>query len=346
MAGTNQYLTFAAAAGSLTLQYKDWNTYVARQQGFQIGEVDPEPFNTVLRQGTIGTAVLGQIVADYANVDAVDDGSVPNFEANLRIAFAAMLAGAYTAIDTSATVNTITAALSPAPPALNQSFPFFVQANNTNTGPVGINLNGLGLRNVVRRDGAVLQAGDIVKGRFYHLLYDNALGAVRFIGSATSETPVSSGGGSGGGTTPGVASFFFAPGGLNAVPSYSVRTKLTNFGSIANATNGALTWDVANSRLVCATAGVYDIGIRFAQNMPAGINYSFFAGLYRNGSTQSEMEIDQTNSSVTYYGPGGSTSRVMRLAVGDYLEVYGSHNYGTNTTLNFYVDIAALFIGT
>lgn len=44
--------------------------------------------------------------------------------------------------------------------------------NNANTGASTVNVNGLGVKNIVRRDGSALQAGDIAAGSLNELVYD------------------------------------------------------------------------------------------------------------------------------------------------------------------------------
>lgn len=66
------------------------------------------------------------------------------------------------AVDTSAIVNTITAAPMPAVTAYTTGFVLRVNPANTNTGPVTINLNGLGAISLKRPDGGTLMPGDLV----------------------------------------------------------------------------------------------------------------------------------------------------------------------------------------
>lgn len=83
MAGTNDYLQFAASGDSSTVEtqaaYLVDSTLSA---GMVAGVVPSTRLNKILRQATMASAVLGQIIANNG-VNASDDGNVSNFITNL-----------------------------------------------------------------------------------------------------------------------------------------------------------------------------------------------------------------------------------------------------------------------
>lgn len=87
------------------------------------------------------------------------------------------------ALDTSATVNIITAALTPAPLALADGMQARIKAANTNTTAVTMNLNGLGSLPVIGAAGA-LQGGEIVATYDYDLVYSAAAASWLLMGSS------------------------------------------------------------------------------------------------------------------------------------------------------------------
>src|SRR5215471_4579461 len=73
------------------------------------------------------------------------------------------------AIDTGA-VNALVVALTPPLDVYHAGFPLRVLVNVTNTGPSTINVNGLGIRNILRGDGSALHAGDLAAGMIANLV--------------------------------------------------------------------------------------------------------------------------------------------------------------------------------
>jgi hypothetical protein len=185
---TNNFIPVAATAGANVTADASWNGSSFQTTGVQKGIVPSAGMNKAWRQGTMGASALGQIIVDHGLIDAVDDGSVTNLKANLRMAFAAMLASVAFAVDGSGTPNLITVILDPAPPTLATYRGIFVRVANTNTGAVTLTFNNLGTKPVVRKNGLPLVAGDIVQGQFIHVLYDLVAGQWVIAGSVPSDT--------------------------------------------------------------------------------------------------------------------------------------------------------------
>lgn len=54
-----------------------------------------------------------------------------------------------------------------------------IRAANANTGATTVNVNGLGLKSILRPDGSALQAGDIAAGQVVEITYNSTAGAFR-----------------------------------------------------------------------------------------------------------------------------------------------------------------------
>ena len=72
----------------------------------------------------------------------------------------------------SGAVNALVVSFSPAVIEYKAGLTLRVKAANTNTGATTINVNGLGLKSVVRRDGSILKDSDVVSGAVQEYVYD------------------------------------------------------------------------------------------------------------------------------------------------------------------------------
>lgn len=185
---TNNFVPVAAAAGANVTSDASWQGSGFQVSGVTKGIVPSAGMNKAWRQATVPASAVAQIIVDHGLIDAVDDGSVPNFKANLRMAVAAMLAGTPFAVDQSSAANLLTVSLDPAPPNLSTFRSIFVRVANTNTGAVTLTLNALGNKAVVKKSGVAVAAGDLVQGQFAHLLYDLPTGQWVLAGSVPSDT--------------------------------------------------------------------------------------------------------------------------------------------------------------
>jgi hypothetical protein len=185
---TNNFLPFASGTGANVWSDATYAGSSQQQTGIQKGIVPSGLMSKAWRQSAAGSAVMGQIITAYGLVDAVDDGNITGLAATYRTALAAMLAGVAFANDTSATANTIVAAIDPVPPTITTYRGIFIRVANTNTSGVTLSLNSLGAKNVVKKNGSPLSPGDIIAGQFTHFLYDLAGGQWVLAGAAPSDT--------------------------------------------------------------------------------------------------------------------------------------------------------------
>lgn len=144
MAGSSQYLPFAAGTGANTLTptaYAALSTLLAN--GFTAGVAQSQQFNTLFRQASVGVAGLAAFMANQG-LTVNDDGSSGNFAANVLQAIQAVVQsklGNFSAYGTITGATTLTAAQSgsafelvnsgytvtlPAPTTANLNFTMYV----------------------------------------------------------------------------------------------------------------------------------------------------------------------------------------------------------------------------
>src|SRR5208283_3546473 len=89
MTVSSDFLVFDSSGTNIVSQSTysaDPNTAGGRPTGIWPSNVA----NKTLRQGSIGAALLGKLIVDYASANAVDDGTLATLEANLVIALNAI----------------------------------------------------------------------------------------------------------------------------------------------------------------------------------------------------------------------------------------------------------------
>ena len=167
---SNQYLPFGTAGGANVLSPSDYNALAARLSGFTSGTAASVQLNTVWRQSSVVSAMVGEFILDYGGFDALDDGNVDNLETSFtktlqKQPWLYAVAGG--------TANALTASLTPAPVAYTAGLLFrvMITATNTEKGPT-FNLNGLGAKTITYTDGVGIADGELVAGRIAELAYD------------------------------------------------------------------------------------------------------------------------------------------------------------------------------
>ena len=91
MSGTNDYQQFAAGSGANVETQTNYLADSTLVNGMASGIVPSNRLNKILRQATMGSAALGQIIAN-AGVNASDNGNVSTFVSNLISALNSELA--------------------------------------------------------------------------------------------------------------------------------------------------------------------------------------------------------------------------------------------------------------
>lgn len=86
---TNDFLPFATDPLANVLPQADWAVLPAVGTGFQPGLAESEKCNKAWRQSSFVSSCVAQLIVDILGVDALDDGDVNTFVANLTLAIAA-----------------------------------------------------------------------------------------------------------------------------------------------------------------------------------------------------------------------------------------------------------------
>lgn len=90
MAGINQFKPFAVSPEAALVLQSVWESALLRPIGNVPGSIANSGLvNKALRQGTMGTAAIGEFVIHNSNVDAIDDGNPEN----LALAFSSAMTG-------------------------------------------------------------------------------------------------------------------------------------------------------------------------------------------------------------------------------------------------------------
>jgi hypothetical protein len=94
------------------------------------------------------------------------------------------LDGRITFVDFGGTANALTATLPSPPEAYAEGFEINGKIATTNTGPATLNVNGLGAKAIVGRDGSALIAGDLVAGSVETMFYVDGRFMIRAVAGA------------------------------------------------------------------------------------------------------------------------------------------------------------------
>ena len=182
MAPRNEFLAFATGAGAQVLSPTDYAAMPARVKGFVEGPADEFQVNTVWRQSSEISAIIGQFIVDLANVDALDNGDTTTLLANFKAAINAAAASqipsiggtayVHAGVDTSNVGSSIIADVSPDIAAYGVGNVFVIRAANTATGATTANIDDKGTINILRSDKTPTQKGDWAAGEMLILISD------------------------------------------------------------------------------------------------------------------------------------------------------------------------------
>jgi hypothetical protein len=126
------------------------------------------PFNT----DDLNAAALPNVVLDgTVEASLIAPGSVDSTHVK---------PGPIAYVATGGSGNAYTATLSPAPTSLVAGLWCCLKANHTNTGPSTLNVNALGTKSVYKLGATQLQAGDIVSGQVFWVVYDGTQWQLQF----------------------------------------------------------------------------------------------------------------------------------------------------------------------
>lgn len=176
---TNEFVPFATGTGANTYSVASYLASNARLLGVVDGEADPKLANNAWRQPSVIAAMIGAFTASQG-FDALDDGNLSNLLTNFTAALGKVVGAQipgkqriHFGLD-AGVANRMVANVSPDIAAYEAGVIYWILAANAPTGPSVANLDGLGDRNIVRRDGSAVQPGDWSPGEIIELRDDGS----------------------------------------------------------------------------------------------------------------------------------------------------------------------------
>lgn len=228
----------------------------------------------------IGNALNGTGAADYATVGQTQAGSS---------LFGGTAAG---------TANAITFNLTPALSAYTAGQAYSFKAAASITGATTVNINGAGIKNVIRQDGSALVAGDIVTGQIVDLEYDGANFQLLNPFRITDSTPLN----------------------LTSVAGTNTITASTAVPLTAYVAGQFFTFKSAGANTTAVTLNVNGLG---AQAVKLGNGNALTAGKITSGQVVA-VQYDGANFQYLNSGSGGLLSVQVFAANGTYTPTPGT----------------------
>jgi len=90
---TNDFKAFAVGPNANVTTQSDDETLTALAYGFQAGKASSAQVNKALRQGTVMSSVLAQLISDATGTDVLDDGNTDALLTNLKQAMTSLTPG-------------------------------------------------------------------------------------------------------------------------------------------------------------------------------------------------------------------------------------------------------------
>lgn len=163
------FLPFATGTNANVDNQTDWTANTLVTNGFQSGILLSAMLNKALRQGTMGTAVLANLISRITGQNVLDNGNIYNLIGQLW----QTLLQVDSFVDSGA-ANSIYI-LSPNNltfPAPVKGLKITVQVGVTNTGATSINWMDSGNMPVTTQAKAALTAGALLGGSYYTFVFD------------------------------------------------------------------------------------------------------------------------------------------------------------------------------
>lgn len=325
---TNDFVPFATGTGANTYSVASYLASNARLLGVVDGEADPKLANNAWRQPSVIGAMIGAFIASQ-DLDALDDGNISNLLANFSAALNRATAAQFPSrervhfgLDTGI-ANRIVANVSPDIPSYEPGAIYWILAANAPTGAAVANLDGRGDRNIVRRDGTAIQAGDWAAGEIIELRDDGT--RLQLPGL----TPNSA-------FTTFITRFYQTPATYwrldspnSSIPA-NVLTTISNYGNRI-ATVGAGTVVNQNSGVVTIgpnDGGVYVLSATNAMDQPTTEESIY---IYYNGNP---IAVSRGVASPANNAMDKSVSCIQRLSPNDTVQVNFLQTNPTNAGLN------------
>ena len=169
MTGSVDFLPFAIGSGASVDSQADWATNGIVTNGFLSGILLNTLLNKALRQGSIGSAVLGNWIAQITGQNVQDNGVISTI--NQQLWLTSLMTQSF--VDTGS-ANTIVIATPSGYtfPAPTKGINITVQVAATNTGATTLNWMGNGAVSVKTQSLAALTSGTLVANGYYNFIFD------------------------------------------------------------------------------------------------------------------------------------------------------------------------------
>ncbi|MGF6837078.1 hypothetical protein QF001_000945 [Paraburkholderia youngii] len=175
MAAQNQFLAFGIGSGANVLTPAQYAALAALGPGFATGILQSNQLNSVLRQASFVSAMIGQFIADQSGNSALDDGNLAELEGNFELALRSYVS-LYPAYEVDTGVANAYVVAMPVPvTAYTNGMQVKFRVAHANTGASTLNAGG-GAVALLSNTGVALAAGDLPLGALVNATYDSALG--------------------------------------------------------------------------------------------------------------------------------------------------------------------------
>lgn len=183
MTATNNFLPFASTGTPNVVTQGVYAGLTSRTNGFVSGITPSNVANKAWRQGSLMAAVMGQVIVDVLNVDAIDDGTTATLTTNFKLAMTALSsAGSYAATSGTNTINVILAPVPGTLASLTGQMLRLKKSGTQNSNAVTLNPNGLGATPVVHGDGSALTSGELPASGVFTVIFDGTNFVLQSIG--------------------------------------------------------------------------------------------------------------------------------------------------------------------
>jgi hypothetical protein len=208
----------------------------------------------------------------------------------------------------SGTTNAIVASISPSISSLYVGMIVNINVLNTNTGACTLNLNGIGVNNILNMSGFPLSAGNLLAGTIAVIYWNGT----DFILMNPLSIPVA--------FRASLSSNFSLPAGVaTSIPFNTIETNINcNF----NTSSGELT---------IQTAGIYKITGSIEINGDASGGGTVACVIYKNGIEVSRNSVSSYNVSATGFSENPIPEYIGTFNVGDTLQIFGFSDVNART---------------
>ncbi len=302
MTATNQFLPWATGAGANALSQAAFAALTSLiGQGFQDGVAEAPPFNSLMRQVSTASSMIGKFIVDYAALDARDNGDVSELETRFVAALRACVAIpenglVHFGMDTGGSANSYVVDVGPNITSYQAGDTIIFVPAHDSDGASTLNADANGAVALKRSDGSTaLGLGDIAAGKLAIAVHDGTRFRLVFSAAQISDASLWHEGSATGGTATAMTTTL-APAPTSAVAGLKFRCPVTT----TNGPNATMNFGFGAKYVVLNETGVAVAG----GEMPGGVDF------------EADLEYDGTNLRLlnpfrSVGGVNGSTSNLL-----------------------------------